>query len=1013
MRLNTGILNQIREQIKIDIKEYLKENDTEEVSPPIVWDASKAVLRGKIIGYCSTLKKQRKEKLERLQTELKKLEKIHKNTLNKGTKQEIERKKNELNEIYSNDIKKKLVFLKQRHYEVGGKSAKLLAYKLKKQQAENTIYQIKDPITNSIHSKAKDIKKSFEVFFKNLYAQPETDESKMETFFDLIELPQVKDEQNKFLISDITDEEIKQAIRHLKTNKAPGPDGFPSEWYKEMNDLLIPMLKKTYNYVIKTGITPPSWKEAVISLIPKDGKNKLECGSYRPISVLNQDYKIFTHILAKRIENILPEIISLDQTGFIKQRQTQDNIRRTLHIIDHIAKNKTQAVLLSLDAEKAFDRVNWKFLYKVLQKFGFHQTVIKTIQALYNNPKAMIKINGDISNSFDLKRGTRQGCPISPLLFAIFIEALRQGIVQDREIRGIKMFNQEHKISLFADDVLIYLTNPESSILKLLSFLDAFGAVSGYKLNIKKTQVLSFEYEPSQTVRSNIEVQWDQEYIKYLGVNIPKDIKNLYALNFNQLSQKLKEDLKRWNLIPILSFESRIDSVKMNILPRILYLFQTLPIEITEKQFNEWDKLLSRYIWHGRKPRIKFQTLQLTKGRGGLALPCLKDYYKAAQLRILYLWCNSDYQARWKEIEESVSGAVPIQARLGDKALIKKLLLMGNRWINLSMKVWLNVITKNNLSEEIKVLRWCSYDTDFAPNKMDVRYKGWAQQGLTSYCTFFDQHTLNEFQTLKTVNGLKNSDFYRFLQIRHHINQFMTRSRAAFENSLLKIFISAYRNDSGLKMISRLYKGIQDTNTANSTHIKQKWEMESTKCISEEMWVKYCEFQWKISSSTSWRAFCWKSICRYFITPVQSSHYSGTSNCWRQCGSHEANHYHVFWDCPKVSSFWHKVHTELEIIFETKIIFNWDELFFGLLTSVNTNISNKKLFGILSAAARKAITKKWLKPHTPTIKEWYDIIYEIFVMERITFSLRLQNRKFEEIWKRWKKYSSLKCQTFV
>ena len=192
----------------------------------------------------------------------------------------------------------------------------------------------------------------------------------------------------------------------------------------------------------------------------------------------------------------------------------------------------------------------------------------------------------------------------------------------------------------------------------------------------------------------------------------------------------------------------------------MLYLFQNLPIEISDKQFNEWNKLLSRYIWHGRKPRIKFQILQLTKRRGGLALPCLKDYYKAAQLRILYYWCNSDYQARWKEIEESVSGAVPIQARLGDKRLIKNLVEIGNNWINLPLKVWLNVITKNRLLEEIKILKWCSYDIDFTPNKLDASYKGWAHRGLSSYCTFFDQGKTKDFQTLKGLHGLKNTDFF-------------------------------------------------------------------------------------------------------------------------------------------------------------------------------------------------------------------------------------------------------------
>lgn len=111
----------------------------------------------------------------------------------------------------------------------------------------------------------------------------------MGTFLDLINLPEVRDDQNEHLIQEITDEEVKTAISNLRPNKAAGPDGFPSEWYKEMRDLLTPVMKRTLNHVLKTGETPPSWRDAVISLIPKEGKDKLDCGSYRPISVLNQD----------------------------------------------------------------------------------------------------------------------------------------------------------------------------------------------------------------------------------------------------------------------------------------------------------------------------------------------------------------------------------------------------------------------------------------------------------------------------------------------------------------------------------------------------------------------------------------------------------------------------------------------------------------------------------------------------------------------------------------------------
>lgn len=189
----------------------------------------------------------------------------------------------------------------------------------------------------------------------------------------------------------------------------------------------------------------------------------------------------------------------MDQTGFVSSHQTHDNIRRSLHIIRHIYKNKIQPMLVSLDAQKAFDSVHWKFLFKAMEHFGFDKVIIRTIEAQYNKPSARLKINGELTGAFGLERSTRQGCPLSPLLFAIFIEPLAQWIRQNNMIKGIKMAAGEQKLAMFANDVFVYLSSPTGSLPELMSVLEQYGSYSGYKLNEQKPRSLTFITTPLST----------------------------------------------------------------------------------------------------------------------------------------------------------------------------------------------------------------------------------------------------------------------------------------------------------------------------------------------------------------------------------------------------------------------------------------------------------------------------------------------------------------------------------
>ena len=142
--------------------------------------------------------------------------------------------------------------------------------------------------------------------------------------------------------------------------------------------------------------------------------------------------------------------------------------------------------MVSLDAEKAFDRVEWKYLFAVLQKCGFSEEFIAWIRLLYSSPLAAVISNNTQSDYFPLGRGTRQGCPLSPLLFALAIEPLAVALRLCKDFKGIPRGDLELKVSLYADDLLLYVSDPSLSLPYILDILNQFGKISGYKLNLQK-----------------------------------------------------------------------------------------------------------------------------------------------------------------------------------------------------------------------------------------------------------------------------------------------------------------------------------------------------------------------------------------------------------------------------------------------------------------------------------------------------------------------------------------------
>lgn len=557
--------------------------------------------------------------------------------------QEYENLKIELRSIYEDRGKQAMFRAKCRWIENGERPTKYFFNLEKRNYNKKTIGELRLQ-DGSTTKNEKSILNHIEAFYKDLLSSQITFNDDMyNSFVQNLQLPKLSDDERDSLDGPLRFDECKKVLETFQSDKSPGEDGFTAEFYKFFFDLLGNDLIASFNEAHVINELTVSQRRGVITLIPKDDGSLLELENWRPITLLNVDFKIAAKVIAKRIEPVLPKLIHPDQTGFVKGRYIGENIRLISDVMECTKVQNIPGILLSLDFRKAFDSIEWPFIMKTLDYFNFGAGIKKWVSTFYTNIESAVLNNGFTTDWFKPSRGVRQGCPLSPYLFILSAEILAHKIRQDPEFKGIKLFGNNVKLSLFADDTNLFTTDLDS-VKRGLEIVDEFGKMAGLCLNIKKTKAMWLG-KWAKNKSNPLGMKWSRSPVRILGVHFSYDDKGNDELNFNQKLKVLQTKLDMWGSRDLTLF-GKVMIIKTLGISQLIYSASnlTVPAGIEDSVKTKCFK----FLWRNKKDKIKRSGLYQDTSKGGLCMTDMSLMFKSLKLawipRILSAgkknWCT-------------------------------------------------------------------------------------------------------------------------------------------------------------------------------------------------------------------------------------------------------------------------------------------------------------------------------------------------------------------------------------
>ena len=960
----------------------------------LLWDAIKCQLRSVTISFASWLSKETQSKVNELKMKLKELE--FKMSDSEASFDNYQRVKMQYDGLIEETAQGALIRSRAKYIEQNEKCTKLFL-NLEKQNAKvkniRTLIIGQETITDPKRILAEE-----RSYFSKLYTKDKNNDCAEQCSLFNCNITKLSDQSKDKCDHDISEQECTEALRKMPNNKAPGTDGFTTEFYKFFWQDIKKLVFQSFMHSYNSESLSIEQRRALLTLLPKPDKDLRYLTNWRPLSLLNTDYKILTKVLSSRLQSVIKPLVNEDQVGFLKGRQISTNCRKILDIFESTSLKANPGFAMFLDFQKAFDSVSWNFLFNTLTAFNFGKNFIKWVKIVYNNPECIVMNNGHAAQSFKPSRGIRQGCPLSSLLFILVAEILANNIRQDKNIKPLRVKNVDFVITQMADDTTLFVSDI-NSVHRCVQLLEHFKKCAGLAINKDKTKV--FQLGTSSLITENkFGLRWTKDDVKVTGIYVGKNLNSLNREMIETKIQKMKTLTNMWKGRK-LTIKGKITLIRCQMLPNLLYLASCL--YFSDDQVKSIDKVFFEFLWPNKKHHVKKNVIIQEIERGGLRMPDIESMIKSIKIMSLKRLCSGS--SKYTEFVTQLLNLGNLKKHMiykYDKNFLDEQIPFYYRQL---LECWyeLHSTPPKNTDE---ILEEHLYNNKFIlvggePVKPDVgphvnklkRIKDLVDKDGNFINATELKNKNNVTIDIMLHNSIKSAIPRHWIDAikRENSNLQLTGDDRSSENEIISINIEGKNVSYENLTCKQIYKEFVCRKYERATAL-YKWE--ETYFYYNFDWKDLYRFPYVISRDTTLQSFYYQLLNRYLPYNCNLNNWGITeTNICSFCDNIDTIEHYLL-ECADAKIFWSRIEEMIYDIYQTNIKLSYVEKLLGI-----ENKSDNELLYIYNYClllGKYYIYKKKTNEQRINFTEFLNILKERLQIEKYILSTKGEDEKFNK-----------------